>query len=94
MRSSFFLLMGLSLVLLAGCGNRPRTVSQDSVNKLRQGMNFYQVQEILGSPTEDISHGSERSCTWNDPAWMVVVDFSNDKARTIAAIERQRQIPR
>ena len=94
MRRAIFVAVGFSLLVLAGCGSRPRTVSQQSVQQLRQGMNFYQVQEILGSPTEDISHGSERSCTWNDPAWMVVVDFSNDKARTIAAIERQRQIPK
>ena len=91
MRASFFLLGGLALLMLAACnGSKPKSLSQDSINELRRGMSYFQVWELLGSPTEDVTHGSERSCTWNNSGWVVVVDFTSDKVCDYAAVERQR----
>lgn len=67
-------LIVLSL-LLAGCSK----LTMDNYNKIKTGMNYDEVVQILGKPDNCSETLGVRSCQWGDEQRHVQVNFVGDK---------------
>jgi len=82
-------LLGLMLILMAGCGK----VSKSNYDKIENGMTVSQVEAILGKGTEKAGvagaignlTGSGKVLTWGDDKKSITVTFANDKVVAKAA---------
>jgi len=86
-----FVLLGLGVVMLAGCGGSK--VTKDNFDKIKTGMTVAEVEAILGKGTETQSAagaigdlaGSAKTITWKDGDKTITVNFLNDKVATTAS---------
>jgi len=77
---SLTLAVALLALFVAACGSR---LSQESFDKIREGMTQKEVRDILGEPS-DASGGSflglsGTNATWKDAKTTISVQFLNDK---------------
>lgn len=66
----------LSLFLLTGCNK----LSTDNYNKLKTGMDYERVVEILGDADNCEEALGAKSCTWGSDAKFIKVKFLGNKA--------------
>ena len=62
-------------LLLAGCSK----LTMDNYNKIKTGMNYSEVVEILGQPDTCSETLGVRSCQWGDDQRHAQVNFVGDK---------------
>lgn len=66
----------LALVVLAGCSK----LTQDNYNKLKVGMSYSEVTQLLGKPNQCNDTLAAKSCDWESGESHVNVTFVGDNA--------------
>ncbi len=69
------LLLCLVILLIMGCTK----VNQENYNKLKVGLSYNQVTEILGKPDECNAVLGAKNCTWGDKGKNISVQFVGDE---------------
>lgn len=72
----FILAVAMAALLFSGC-NR---LTQKNYDKLKIGMNYQQVTEILGKPATCAETLGTKSCTWGGKNRNIKVVFLGEKA--------------
>lgn len=68
--------IGMCTLALTACGK----INQDNYDKLSVGMDYSEVENIIGSPDNCDTTLGVKSCIWGDEAKHIKVSFALDKA--------------
>ena len=71
----FIVILATCLFLFTGCSN----VTQENYDKLKAGMSFDEVADLLGGPWECSSALGAKNCTWDSNGKSVKIKFIADK---------------
>jgi hypothetical protein len=69
-----------ALILLLGCSTS--TINKENYAKLKEGMSYKEVVEILGNPTDEInssSPGGMETHTWKSDSAVIILYFQNER---------------
>lgn len=69
------LLVLVALLAVAGCSK----ITAENYNRLESGMEYEQVQKILGGPDSCNEALGTKSCVWGDDKRNITVNFIADK---------------
>jgi hypothetical protein len=73
--------LALILLISAGCSR----LTMDNYNKIKAGMTYKEVVNILGSPDNCNDMLGMRSCVWGDKKKSITVAFMGEKAIVFSA---------
>jgi hypothetical protein len=67
--------IGLAALALAGCSK----VTQENYDKLKMGMDYAEVVQLLGEPEQCESLIAAKSCTWGKAPKTIAIQLVADK---------------
>jgi hypothetical protein len=67
--------IGLAALALAGCSK----VTQENYDKLKMGMDYAEVVQILGEPTQCEALIAAKSCVWGKAPKTITIQLVGDK---------------
>jgi hypothetical protein len=73
------LLLGLALIATGSGLTACSKVNRENYDKLRMGMDYGEVVQLLGEPEQCESLVSAKSCTWGKPPKTITVQLVGDK---------------
>lgn len=73
--------VALVVLLIVGCSK----LTAENYGKLKVGMSYQEVTQILGSPTGCDDLAGLKSCTWGDEKRHINVQFAADRVMLFSA---------
>lgn len=68
-------MIGLLCIGLSGCSK----INKENYDKLKMGMDYDEVIQLLGEPTQCESLIAAKSCTWGEPPKTITIQLIADK---------------
>lgn len=93
-RVGIFMLILAGTVLVTGCAPQPGTVTLENYEKLKFGMSFDAVVEILGKPQQVHPFMGIQQCTWANGERHIHAKFMFQRAVYYSSKGLQQKPPR
>jgi len=74
--------VAMAMALLSACGDK---LSLENYNRIKVGLSYEEVRQIVGDPAHCDETLGVRSCLWGDASRGIRVSFAADKAVLMSA---------